>query len=526
MEKQRGEILQAENGKLFTHGGKIKVVLVFPTSYNLGMSSLGFQVVCYEINQHPDVSCERAFFQESDTFPKSFETQKNLSDFDIIGFSISFELDYFNVVKCIHKAGIPLRTSDRTTKDPLIIAGGICPSFNPEPLSDFVDVFIIGDGEEIIHEFVSKYQNLQQLDRQELLLGLSEIKGVYVPSLHKPIYNEDGTLSGLYPQVTIERRTIGDLDGFSTTSKILTPYTEFANTFLIEVSRGCAHRCRFCVGSHIQRCRFRSTEAILKLAQTDLAQKAGKIGLLGSSVTDHPHIDEIVTSIVKMGKKITFASMRADSVSDTLLDALVSSNQETFTLAPEAGSERLRKIIGKDIPLNIIFGVAESAIKKGIKGIKLYFMIGLPTETQKDVEDIVITVAEIKKLMSSVNRNISPRITISVSPFVPKPHTPFQWHSMEDVKMLTQKLQYLRREFGKLGGIRFTSSSAKWSAIQGVLARGDRRLGKVLYDMQMNNMPWNKALKLNGLSQEFYLKIRKPDELFPWDHIETAISRN
>lgn len=525
MKKQRNEILQSEYGRLLAYEGKTKAVIVFPDSYYLGMSSLGFQVICDEINHHPDISCERAFFQESDDYPKSFETQKNLSYFDIIAFSISFELDYFNVIKCLYKSGIPIQKGDRSSKDPLIIAGGICPSFNPEPLADFIDAFIIGDGEEVIHEFISEYQKHQQLDRQELLAKLSEISGVYIPSLYEPVYNEDGTFGGIYPQVAIERRTISNLDNFCTTSKILSPYTEFANTFLIEVSRGCAHRCKFCVGSHIQKCRHRSADAILELAKSELAQKADKIGLLGSSVTDHPRIDEIVTSLVSIGKKISVASMRADSISDKMLDALASSNQETITIAPEAGSDRLRKAIGKDISIDVIFEVAESSIKKGIKGVKLYFMVGLPNETQEDVDDIVKAVSKMKKMMSAY-ASIYPRLSVSVSPFVPKPQTPFQWYQMEDVNIITKKLQYLKREFGKIGGIRFSSSSAKWSVIQGVFARGDRRLGNVLSDMQTKNITWNQSLKLNNLNQNFFLQRNmKSTELLPWDHIKTAIPK-
>ena len=510
-----------EYGRLYKPGRKIKVALVFPDSYYLGMSSLGFQVICHEINQHPDISCERVFFQ-SDTLPRSFETQRALSDFDIIGFSISFELDYFNVIKILHKAGIPLKTSERSFRDPFIIAGGICPSFNPEPLSDFIDAFIIGDGEEVIHELLSEYQS----DRQELLLNLSQIKGVYVPSLYESFYNEDGTLNRFYPQPRIERRIISDLDQFNTVSRILTPDTEFANTFLVEVSRGCMHRCRFCVGSYIQKYRFRSADNIIEQAKSDLVEKANKIGLVGSSVTDHPQIDYIVSSLMNMGRKITFASLRSDSVSETILDALVSSKQETITLAPEAGSERLRDIIGKDISLEVILEVIESALKKGMRGVKLYFMIGLPTETQEDVESIVTVVRNTKKLMQGIMSQHSPRLTISVSPFVPKPQTPFQWYMMDDVKSLAQKLQFLKHEIGKIGGVRFTSSSARWSAVQGILSRGDRRLVNVLYDMQMSNLSWNKALKENKINPEFYLKRpRGFDELFPWDYIKPIVSK-
>ena len=510
---------QEEYGRLYKSGGRIKAALIFPDSYYLGMSSLGFQVICHEIIQHSDISCERVFFQ-TDVLPRSFETQKSLSYFDIIGFSISFELDYFNVIKILHRAGIPLKTSERSYRDPFVIAGGICPSFNPEPLSDFIDAFIIGDGEEVIHEFISKYQS----NKQELLLNLSQIKGIYVPSLYRPFYNENGALNRLYPQPQIERRTVGNLDQFDTVSRILTPDTEFANAFLVEVSRGCMHKCRFCVGSHIQKCRFRSADNIIEQAKSDLAEKAHKIGLVGSSVTDHPQIDYIVSSLMNMGRKITFASMRADSVSEIMLEALASSGQETITLAPEAGSERLRGIIGKDISLEVIHEVIESALKKGISGVKLYFMVGLPTETQEDVESIVTVVKNAKKLMQGI-MSFS-RLTISVSPFVPKPQTPFQWHPMEEVKILTQKLQFLKHEIGKIGGIRFTSSSAKWSAVQGILSRGDRRLANVLYAMQMKNSTWDKALKENKINPEFYLKrFREFDELFPWDHIKPVVSK-
>jgi radical SAM superfamily enzyme YgiQ (UPF0313 family) len=527
MKKQRDKQTQAEYGMAFKHIGRTKVALVFPNSYYLGMSSLGFQVILDEFNKHPDVSCQRVFYQESDGVPKSFETQENLTEFDIVAFSVSFELDYFNVASCINNSKIPFWTENRTSKDPLIIAGGICPSFNPEPLADFIDAFLIGDGEEIIHDFLSEYQDGQRLDRQELLARLSEIDGVYVPSLHKPIYNDDGTFGGLHPQANIKRRIVSDLDNFETVSKILTPNTEFSNTFLIEVSRGCVHRCKFCVGSHIQKCRFRSSDAILRLAQSELAKNASKIGLLGSSVTDHPHIDKIVTSLVNNGNRISVASIRADSISDIVLTALASSGLETITLAPEAGSDRLRRIIGKDISLNVIFDVAKTALNKGISGIKLYFMIGLPSENQNDIESIISTITELKKLMMGyISGNKMPHLTVSVSPFVPKPQTPFQWCAMEDEKILTQKLQYIRREIGKIGGIKFTSASAKWSAIQGILARGDRKLGKVLADIQTKKFSWNKSLVFNNLNYEYYLqKIRNYDEILFWDHIEALSSK-
>ena len=546
------ELLREEYGSLYKPGGTVKAAVVFPNSYYLGMSSLGFQVICHEINQHSDASCERAFFSidgsseslaygaaasgdSRDAMPRSFETQRLLSEFDIIGFSVSFELDYFNVVKVLHTAKIPLRAKDRGIGDPLVIAGGICCSFNPEPLSGFIDAFVIGDGEEVIHSLISEYQNWRQAkdSRQNLLHRLSKIEGVYVPFLYDVGYRDDGTLSGIYPQPGVEPEIesfrVSDLGKFDTTSKILTSNTEFARFFLVEVARGCAHRCRFCVASYTQRCRFRSEENVLELARSVLAQKAEKIGLVGSSVSDHPQIDKIAMHLVNTGNRISIASMRADSVSDALLEALASSGQETITLAPEAASARLRKIIGKNLTLETIFEAIRSALKKGIVNVRLYFMIGLPTETQEDVDNIANVVGRIKRLMLDSPRprvSRSPRLTISISPFVPKPHTPFQWCKMDDVKTLSAKLQLLRRKLSKIGGIRISSSSARWSAIQGVLARGDRRLVDVLYDMQIKSISWNQALKKNSLSQDFYLqRHRQLDELFPWDLLNLGISR-
>jgi len=535
-EKNTEQLLREENGILYRQKGDIRAALVFPNSYYLGMSSLGFQVILDEINRHPGASCERVFYHGgSDAAPRSFETQELLSEFDIVGFSISFELDYLNVVKILHTAKIPLRAEDRGSQDPLVIAGGICSTFNPEPISGFVDAFVIGDGEEVVYSLLSEYHSWRKTEksRQELLYRLSGIKGVYVPALYDVSYEEDGRLSGLFPKAgvksEVERASLGELDKFDTTSKILSSNTEFSGSFLVEVTRGCAHRCKFCVASYSQRCRIRSEDVVIKLAQSKLSQSAERIGLVGSSVTDHPRIDKIATSLVDMGKKISIASMRADSVNDALLDALAAGGQKTVTLAPEAASLRLRKVIGKNIDPETIFQIIRSALRRGIVNIKLYFMIGLPTETQKDVDSIVTMARHAKQLMldskpPGVTR--SPGLTVSVSPFVPKPHTPFQWCQMEDVKTLSQKLKFLRKELGKIGGIRIPTSSARLSAMQGVLSRGDRRLVGVLRDIAENSVSWSRALRNNGLSQEFYLqRHRQFGELFPWDHLKLGIPK-
>ena len=537
-EKQAEQLLREELGSLYNPGRGTKVALVFPNSYYLGMSSLGFQVILDEINGLHDVSCERVFFSSDgqDSQPRSVETQRPLSEFDVIGFSISFELDYLNVARILRAAGIPIRAKDRSLRDPLVIAGGIACSFNPEPLSSIVDAFVIGDGEEVVQWVISEYQAWRQTQntRQYLLNTLSEIDGAYVPLLYRADYSGDGTLSKVQPSAGVTPRVegywAGELDKFDTASKFLTPNTEFARSFLVEVSRGCAHRCRFCVASHVKRYRIRPKDAVLKLAQSELAQKADRIGLLGSSVADHPQIDEIAAGLVNMGKKITVASMRADSVSDALLDALAASGQGTITLAPEAASARLRGAIGKNILMDRVLEVIKSAMKSGILNVKLYFMVGLPTETSEDVDGIVTVAERARRLMNDSPRprpSVSPRLTISISPFVPKPHTPFQWCQMENAKALSLKLQLLRRKLGGIGGVRVTSGSAKWSAIQGVLARGDRRLGNVLCDIAAESISWSQALKKNGLNHDLYLhRPRQIDELLPWDHLNIGVPKS
>jgi len=540
-EKQRKKLLLDEYGSSYKAGVGLKVALVFPDSYYLGMSSLGFQVILDEINHHPDTSCERFFYsfnsndRESHIVPKSFESQRALSEYDIIGFSVSFELDYINLVKMLVRAGIPIRAIERGALDPFIIAGGICPSFNPEPVADFIDAFVIGDGEEVIHSLLFEYQNWlldKNRNRKELYLRLSKIKGVYIPSLYSFTF-EDNTLSKIQPledvNPVIERFNIKELDKYDTTSKILTPNTEFENTFLIEVARGCPNRCKFCVSSYIQKCKIRSKNSILSLSQSDLAKKAHKIGLLGSSASDHPEIGEIATCLVKSGKKISIASLRADSISTELLAALAESGQKTITLAPETASEDMRKAIGKDIPQEVILDVIAASLKLGIIDIKLYFMVGLPYEKQDDIDNMIKFVELTRHVAFSYPRpkvSISPGISISISPFVPKPHTPFQWCQMESSKTLSQKLRFLRSRLSRLGGVKVSCSSAKWSIVQGILSRGDRRLGNVLYDISTKEVTWDKALKMNNLNQEIYLRKRKLEEIFPWDHLDIGMAKS
>ncbi|MBD3182616.1 radical SAM protein [Candidatus Poribacteria bacterium] len=533
-EKQAEQLIREEKGGIYNPKIGTRVVLVFPNSYYLGMSSLGFQVILNEINDHPLASCERGFYEEynSQSLPVSFETQKPISSFDIVGFSVAFEMDYINVVSIIHNSGMPLTSEKRGKHDPLIIAGGICVTFNPEPIAPFIDAIVIGDGEVISREIVTRYRLWQKTkrDRKELLLELSRIDGVYVPSLYDVEYNKDGTISSVTSSAgvksVVKRFNSGDLDNINTASKIITPNTEFSSCFLVEVVRGCANRCKFCIASYSQKCRIRSTKEVLNLTKGELAHQADKIGLVGSSVVDHPDIDRITESLLNAGHKISVASVRADSVSEKFLDALVASNQRTITLAPEAATDKLRKAIGKNMSIEVVYDTIELAVRKGISNIKLYFMVGLPGEEEDDVLGIISVSNNARNLLLDYARDkniIPPNLVISISPFVPKPHTPFQWCKMEDAKILSKKLKFLRKELMRVGGIKVPSSSARLSAIQGVLSRGDRKLAKVLTEMAERSLSWQQAIKSNGLSPDFYLEKNK--EIFPWDHIDLGISR-
>ncbi|MBW2164621.1 MAG: radical SAM protein, partial [Deltaproteobacteria bacterium] len=423
----------------------IRIALVYPNKYHVGMSNLGFQTVYHLLNNIEDVACERSFLPDEPGSPRAgittIESGRPISDFDIIAFSISFENDYPNILTILDKADIPLHSNDRGTPHPLVIAGGVACFLNPEPISSFIDCFLIGEAELMLPQFIGCFD--ANTSRRSLLKNIvHKVPGTYVPAFYETTYNKDGTIRSFEPlldvPVNIRRTYIKDLSQVSTCSSIITPHTTFDNTFLIETGRGCPHGCRFCSAGYIYRPpRFRSFQVIAKCLDQGILL-TDKIGLVGAAVSDFPSIKELYDYVDKKNIRISFSSLRADSLCPELISLLRQSKVKTATIAPDAGSERMRKVINKGITEDEILNAAEALVAGGIPNLKLYFMIGLPTETMDDVEAVIELCKKIKQqfLESSRIKKRIGGITVTVNSFVPKPFTPFQWVAMDDERTL------------------------------------------------------------------------------------------
>ncbi len=519
---------------------RTKVALVYPNTYPVGMSNLGFQTVYKQLNQIEHVVCERSFLpQNSPTQNRSIvtlESGRHLSDFDIIAFSISFENDYPNILTVLEMANLPFKTSQRTASHPLIIAGGVACLLNPEPLAPFIDVFFIGESEPILALFfdffdpgANRETNLKSLVRQ--------IPCLYVPSFYSVSYKADGTLRTFEPQadvpVKIKRASARNLSQISTDSAIITPRTTFADTFLIETSRGCPHGCRFCCAGFIYRPpRFRTPESIFNTLQKG-AELTHKFGLVGAAVSDLPGIRELCNHILQAYPpddprhgsdfKISFSSLRADALSPELLELLRKGNVKTVSLAPDAGSERMRRVINKGLDQAAILDAAEQLVLNGIPNLRLYFMVGLPAETFADVDAIVALCKRVKHLFlkSSKARKRIGEITVSLNSFVPKPFTPFQWVPMDDVRQLKNKIKRVKQGLKRVANVRVHADIPRWAYVQGLLARGDRKVARILALAHRNKGNWAKTLKESPVNADFYvLRERALDELLPWDFID------
>lgn len=534
------ELLNQERRHHYSFRKRIRSVLVYPGAYELGMSNLGVQVIYSTLNRRDDTSCERAFLPHPQLLSQlrqsrsplfSFETQTPLNQFNLIGFSVSFESDYVNIPLALELAHIPPLAADRTDRDPLIIAGGINISYNPEPIADFVDIFVVGEAEITIHRMMDCFSEWNETgnSKAELLHSLVTIPGFYVPNLYQVDYRDDGTIERTRAEASapekIRASAVANLDDVETCTQIHTPNTEFSNAHLIEIVRGCGRQCRFCVADYARRWpRHRSVENTLKLAEfargiTD------RIGLVGASISDHPQIDEIATGLVEKGFRISCASLRAETVRPPLLDALAESEQGTITIAPEVATENLQRVVNKAIPRERLYHVFEEALKREILNLRLYFLIGVPYETAADVEAIADMAREMRSILLPYAKKTGRmgRISFTISPMVPKPHTPFQWVEMEDQKTIARKLNFLKREINSIGGLKVSSASARLAYQEGVFARGDRRLGKVILDLA-RGMPWKQSFKKHRLDPDFYaLRPRSLTEVHPWDHLDLNV---
>ncbi|MFH1624789.1 MAG: TIGR03960 family B12-binding radical SAM protein [Pseudomonadota bacterium] len=538
------KILAEEEGTIIkSWGGKITVAIAYPNLYYVGMSNLGLHTIYYYLNSLPDVLCERVFLPGKDDYQAyastntalfTLESQKPLYQFDIVAFSISFENDYLNILRILDLGKIPLGRENRDNGHPLIIAGGVASSLNPEPISDFIDLFVIGEGEEVLSELIDSYRNGVEkgYKKDKILENMAGIVGVYVPGCYTVTYKSDGTIKDFEPKSgfprQVKRRWIKSIDKFRTHSVILTPDTEFSNMFLIEISRGCKWGCRFCAASFIYRpYRKRGLEELGEMAINALTKK-NKIGFIGAAVSDYPGLSELCELVIAKNGKVSVASLRADSLNDRVIKCLKASGHKTISLAPEVGSERLRKVLDKKITEEDILRAVETVIRNNILNLKLYFLIGLPTETLDDVEEIIRMTKKIKHHMVKVskgNKRLG-RVTLSINSFVPKPVTPFQWHPFDDLKSLNNKLKVTRSGLKKEGNVNVTSDLPKWAYVQSLLSRGDRRVGRIILAAYELGGDWKRAFREIDINPDFYVyRQRHREEIFPWDFIDHGIKK-
>lgn len=488
-------------------GGKLPVALVYPNTYHVGMSSLGFQTVYRLLNERQDVVCERAFWGRRlspDNPVISLESQRSLSDFAAIAFSVSYEMDYLHLVQVLRQAGVPLLAAERDESWPAVVAGGPAVSANPLPIADLSDAVVIGEAEEVIDPLVEALWDGLGGPRDTLWEALARIPGVYAPNV------DPG-----HPQ-PVSRQWVRDLDAHPTTTVVHTPDTEFGGMHLVEVARGCGRGCRFCLAGYSCRPkRERSVETLVAQAERGLAWR-DRIGLVGAAVSDYTHIDTLAVRLRGMGARLSVSSLRVDPLSEPLLQALAESGVQTLTVAPEAGSERLRQIINKGVTEEDLLTAADRAAHHGFRQLKLYFMLGLPTETEHDVDAIVT-------LCQAVAQRYRGQTTANITPFVPKAHTPFQWAAMAPAAMLDARFKALQRQL-KRQGIEVRGESARWAEIQGILARGDRRLGQVLSSLRGTSLrAWAAAMEAHDVDRQVYLGAKSLDEALPWSFVETGV---
>lgn len=514
-----------------------KVALVYPNTYFVGMSNLGLQIIYEEINEREDSVAERVFlpskkemeaYERTRTPLMSVESQRYLCDFEVIGMDITFEMDYFHIPWILKAGQVAVRAEHRREHDPIVIGGGPCATFNPEPLADFFDAFIIGEGEGVISEALEIIYDARRngVARQELLQKLSKIAGIYVPSLYEPVYGEHGVFAGYRAEEGVPRRVLRRhaplVRGGETV--VATDFTEFGAMYIVEVARGCGRHCRFCMAGYCYRKpRVRPLE-ILKAGVDRAAELGKKVGLMGAAISDYPEIDALVRYIRSKGLRYSCASLRADSLTADVVQGLADSGQQTITIAPEAGSERLRRVINKGITNDDLRHAVTLAADAGIPHIRLYIMVGLPTETEEDIDAIITMAEEVQAHMETVGCH--GRLTLSVNPFIPKPFTPFQWMPMTDKKIVAKRLQRLKKGLRKNRRIEVLVESPKEAYIQGVLARGDRRWSKAIaYAAERNGVKsFLEACEELDLSMEDELyRSRSECEPQPWDILDMGL---
>ncbi len=536
--------------------GDIRFHLAYPNHYWVAMSNLGFQAVYDILARDSRVIVERAFLPEGGEKEgihserwRSFENNRLLADCDILGFSLSFETDYPHFLRMLNNQGLLFSTwqeredAAQSSKFaiPLIIAGGTAITLNPEPVADFIDVCVIGEAEELLPEFMSVVQQAKDAghSREELLQNLAQIEGVYVPRFYKPLFNSDETVSEYQVLDGVpkrpRRRFVKDLSKFKTHSRILTPETEFKSMFLTETGRGCEMGCRFCVAGYIYRpIRKRSEESLNDTVKIGL-ENSEAIGFVGAAVSSHRSISKLAKTVADSGARASLSSIMSQKVSKALAASISESEYKTVALAPEAGSERLRRAAGKRVSNEQVLSAAREMAEAGIRGFKLYFIVGLPTECDQDIDAIAELAIAVRNTVVEISKPSGKLawVALSVNPFIPKSSTPFQWEPMLDPKTLDRKIERVRKATQSIPNLELRFEPPKESYFQGLLSRGDRRVGKLLFELERRNESWKWLMRKTAQRiladvppVDFYVSRRiNFSELLPWESVDSLIPR-
>jgi len=528
LDKETGYVLKP-------HADRLRVAIAFPNTYWVGMSNLGLQTMYRLLNAEPDIVCERFFLPPKQELADmvasrasivTLESQTAVADFDVIAFSVSFEWDYVNVLTLLRLAGLPMYAAERSGRHPLVVIGGAVTFVNPEPLAPFADVIAAGEGEELVPSFARAFR--AAASRSDLLDLLIREPGFYVPSRYDPQYGADGSLTGWtssgpvpMPVRKAAVRTTEALDPPATS--IFTPDTEFGSRFLVEVVRGCANLCRFCwAGYNYLPVRAFPTERILDLAAA-ARPFANRVGLVSIALCDHPDIERILARLLEMGYGISPASLRLDDLTPAIVRMLQESGERSITIAPETGSDRLRRVINKTVTNDEILDRAELIFASGIENLKLYFMIGLPTETDDDLVAIrELTLALRERMVAHArSRGHVGKIVGSVNPLIPKPGTAYQWLPMEAPSVTERKIKRLRSLMADLDNVYFNIKSERHSYYQALLSLGDRRVAPVIEAAERNGQNWRAAVADSKFDADFYIfRDRSHDSQLPWDIID------
>jgi radical SAM superfamily enzyme YgiQ (UPF0313 family) len=525
------------------HINRMRVGLAFPNTYFVGMSNLGFQTVYRLFNDHPDTVCERVFLppkQELKSLVErnarlvTLESETPLNDLDVLAFSVSFEWDYTNVLTMLRLAGMPLRAADRDHRHPLVVIGGAVTFVNPEPLALFADVIAAGEGEVLVPSLLDAVASATS--RADLLMRLAQRRGFYIPSFYDVSYQADGTIDAYVPREGTGAPPVVKKAALKTTeavdppcTSIFTPDTEFGSRFLIEVVRGCANLCRFCwAGYNYLPVRAFPTARILELAQAARAH-ANRVGLVSIALCDHPDIELILTKLSEMGYSISPASLRLDDLTPTIVRLLRESGERTLTIAPETGSDRLRRVINKTVTNAEILEKADLIFSSGIENLKLYYMIGLPTETDEDLEAMRDQTIQLRDIMMKYakGRGQVGRIVGSVNPLVPKPGTAYQWLPMTDTKEIERKMKRLHAMVDNIDHVYFSIKSERHSYYQALMSLGDRRVAPAIEAAERNGGQWRQAVQESGVDANFYIyRDRSNDKMLAWDIIDGGMKEN